>query len=62
MLLSIMIIGIICFLTAVYITYIFVKGADIRNGNQEAAKTIDDEQMTILTEMRERKHLTEITS
>lgn len=62
MLLSIIIIGIICFLAGIYMIYIFVKGADIRNCNPEAKTESDDEQMKSLAEMREREHVLETLS
>lgn len=42
--------------------YIFVKGADIRNGNHEAKIESDDEQMKILAEIRERERVFETLS
>ena len=62
MLLSLIIIGIICLLTSFYASSLFIKGADVRNGNLEAAKKFDDEQMKILSEMRERGHVLETLS
>ena len=53
MILSIVIFGVICIVIGIYMVYIFIKGADIRNGNQEAANRFDDEQAEILAQMRE---------